>query len=349
MDLAFPSTNPTAIFDYFRYAHATELLTAAVAHLGVFAPLATGPLSANALQKAVGLEARPFTVLTTALRAMELLTRLPDGRFDLMPIAREHLVPGGRFDVSGYLGLAANNPSVLAMVERLRTNRPSGANTNSAGDPGTTHIYRDGAHSALNLEATARASTLNLAGRAKNVAPYLAKNLALGEARVLLDVGGGSGIYSYALLQAHPQLRAIVLDRPEVLKVAREFAAEWQVADRVQYLAADLLHDPFPAADAILFSNVLHDWDVADCQRLIQRGAQTVPNGGAVIVHDVFLNDALDGPLPVALYSALLFALSEGRAYSGAEYAGWMRAAGLAPQPIVPTLVHCGALVGCKA
>ena len=42
------------------------------------------------------------------------------------------------------------------------------------------------------------------------------------------------------------------------------------------------------------------------------------------LVHDVFLNDALDGPLPVALYSAALFRLTEGRAYSAREYRGWL-------------------------
>lgn len=349
MDLTTPATDPTPIFDFFRSLHATELLTASVAHFGLFQHLADGALSANALQKATGLEARPFLVLTTALCAMGLLRRLPDGRIDLTPIAREHLLPHGRFDVSGYLGLGANNPSVLGMVERLRTNRPSGANTHSAGDPGTTHIFRDGSHSALDQEATARTSTLNLAGRAQNVAPYLGSRLNLFEAQVLLDVGGGSGIYSYALLHSHPNLRAIVLDRPEVLKVAREFALQWKVLERVEFLAADLLHDPYPAADAVLFSNVLHDWDVADCQRLVARAAAVIPGGGRVIIHDVFLNDTLDGPLPVALYSALLFALSEGRAYSTKEYSEWLRSAGLIPQPVVPTLVHCGALVGVRA
>ena len=38
---------------------------------------------------------------------------------------------------------------------------------------------------------------------------------ALDDARLLLDVGGGTGIYSIAYLQQHPGLRAIVWDRPE--------------------------------------------------------------------------------------------------------------------------------------
>jgi len=66
------------------------------------------------------------------------------------------------------------------------------------------------------------------------------------------------------------------------------------------------------------------------------------------VVHDVFLNDALDGPLPVALYSAALFTLTEGRAYSAAEYREWLREARLEPGEVVPTLIHCGLLVGTK-
>jgi hypothetical protein len=74
-----------------------------------------------------------------------------------------------------------------------------------------------------------------------------------------------------------------------------------------------------------------------------------MPRGGVMVVHDVFLNDALDGPLPVAFYSAALFSVTEGRAYSTAEYGAFLRGAGLVPEPVVPTLIHCGALCARKA
>ena len=54
------------------------------------------------------------------------------------------------------------------------------------------------------------------------------------------------------------------------------------------------------------------------------------------------IDDALDGPLPIALYSAALFTLTEGRAYSRAEISSWMRDAGLTVESYVDTLVHCG-------
>ncbi|HUY90371.1 MAG TPA: methyltransferase, partial [Pirellulales bacterium] len=61
-------------------------------------------------------------------------------------------------------------------------------------------------------------------------------------------------------------------------------------------------------------------------------------------------SDAHDGPLPIALYSAALFSLTEGRAYSAAEFRRMLAAAGLSPaEEIVPTLIHCGVLLGVKA
>ena len=277
---------------------------------------------------------------------MGLLADDAEGRVGLTELARDHLTPGSAFDVSGYIGLAAGSPGVVEMVERLRTNRPAGSGEDEAG---AAFIFKEGIGSAMEAEASARTLTMALAGRARNVAPALAERCPLTDARVLLDVAGGTGLYSIAWLLRHPDLRAIVWDRPEVLKVAREMAEAHGVADRLEVRPGDMFQDPVPeGADAILLSNVLHDWDVADCWVLVSRLAAALRPGGRMLVHDVFLNDAHDGPLPVALYSADLFRLTEGRAYSAAEYRAWLTAAGLAPGEVIPTLIHCGVLPAVK-
>jgi ubiquinone/menaquinone biosynthesis C-methylase UbiE len=346
--LAGPATDPTPIFEAFRGSHATEILTAAVAHLGLFGALADGPVAAETLRDRLALQARPFVVLTTALKALGLLVGDAEGRIDLTALAREHLVPGAEFDVGGYIGLAASSPGVLEMVDRLRSNRPAGQEEDG---PGAAFIFREGIESAMEREATARSLTLALAGRARNVAPVLAERYPLADARRLLDVGGGTGIYAIAWLRRHPGLTALVWDRPEVLKVAREMGEAFGVTDRLELVAGDMFADPLPAegADVMLLSNVLHDWDVPACRELVSRCASALPSGGRLLIHDVFLNDALDGPLAVALYSASLFRLTEGRAYSAREYRTWLNEAGLTPGPIVPTLVHCGVLPAVKA
>jgi len=344
--LQLSGVDPTPIFELFRGNYGTELLTAAVAHFNVFGRLVQGPLTLDELGRALELAERPALVLVTALRAMGLLATDMAGRLVLTPLAREHLVAGGPFDVGDYVSLAAGSPGVQEMVQRLRSNRPAGADEQGQG---TAFIYRAGVRSAMEQEELARHFTLALSGRAKNVAPALAQRVSMQGARLLLDVGCGTGIYSFALLQRYSDLRVILLDRPEVLKIAAELAREYGVADRTEFRSGDMFgDDSFPSADAVLLSNVLHDWDIPECRELIGRCGRILPPGGRLLIHDVFLNDALDGPLPIALYSAALFTLTEGRAYSATEYRSWLVEAGLAPAEVVPTLIHCGVLAGTK-
>lgn len=336
-----PSLDPTPIFELFRGCHATELLTAAVAHFNVFGPLSRQPLSFEELAGLLELKRRPATVLLTALKAFGLIVEDEAGLFCLSDLARDHLVPGAGFDVGDYVGLAAQSPGVLDMVERLKTNTPAGAGS----ETGAAFIYRDGMASAMEAQESARHFTMALAGRAKNVAPVLAERVPMDEARLLVDVGGGTGIYSFALLRKNPNLRAIIVDRPEVLRIAEELAAEYGVSDRTELQPADMFADPLPTdADVVLLSNILHDWDEPECRQLVRRCADSLTPGGRLLIHDVFLNDALDGPLPITLYSASLFYFTEGRAYSAAEYRGWLTEAGLTPGETIPTLIHCGVL-----
>jgi SAM-dependent methyltransferase len=322
------------------------LLTAAVVHFRVFARLAGGSMSVVEMRHHLELAERPACVLLTALKAMGLIVQDKSGFLDLSPLARGHLTPASPFDISAYIGLSADSPEVVEMVERLRSNRPAGARPDQTE---AAFIYREGIESAMEEEAAARHLTLALAGRAKIVAPVLAGQVPLDQARLLLDVGGGTGIYSIACLEKYSQLRAIVWDRPQVLKVAREFAARYGFQDRLECRPGDMFTDPVPeGCDVHLLSNVLHDWDVLQCRALVRRCADALPPGGRLLIHDVFLNDGLDGPLPVALYSAALFRLTEGRAYSEAEYRGWVAEAGLVPETVVPTLIHCGVLTGTK-
>ena len=140
-----PAVDPTPIFELFRGSYATELLTAAVCHFGLFGRLAHAcRRTRQELAGDLGLADRPTIVLTTALSALGLLKADASGRLDLTELAREHLLPGGPFDVGDYVGLAAQSPGVLAMVERLRTNRPA-----SGRRAAPRFIFREGVASAM--------------------------------------------------------------------------------------------------------------------------------------------------------------------------------------------------------
>ena len=98
----------------------------------------------------------------------------------------------------------------------------------------------------------------------------------------------------------------------------------------------------------LLLSNILRDWDIPGARQLVHRCAEALPSGGRLVVHDVFLDDDLSGPLPAALYSLNLFAVTEGRPHSAREIRAWGTESGLRWQSPVPTLIHAAAVVGTK-
>lgn len=345
LKLLAPESDPAPIFEIFRGNYAMELLTAAVAHFGVFERLAAGPLTAAELRSATELGARQFSVLLTGLKALQLVEE-SNGRVQPTALAREHLAPGQPLDVSDYIRMGAQQPGVLALVEHMRTSKLAGA---AKDDDRAVFIYKDGLDSAMEEDASARHFTLMLAGRAKNIAPVLAERVDLSSANRLLDIGGGTGLYSIAFLQRYPKLRAIVFDRPAVLKVAAEFAQQYGVGERLECVAGDMFADSLPTDSNVhLLSNVLHDWDISECQRLVAKSAAALPTGGRLLIHDAFLHDDHSGPLYPALFSVALMVMTEGRNYSSAEYKAWMAAAGLSAGEPIPTLVHSSVLVGTK-
>ena len=155
----------------------------------------------------------------------------------------------------------------------------------------------------------------------------------------LLDVAGGTGLFTYEWLLANPESTATVVDRPAVLAVAAEFLGAFcrgrrdadRLRERVELRPGDMLTDELPRADLVLAASLFHDWPAATGEKLARRFADALRPGGALWIHDAFLNDALDGPLAVTDYSAQLFWVTKGRAYSRREYRRWLSDAGLVP------------------
>lgn len=349
MSLSQPPLDPAFVFDLYRGRLSTEILCAVACRTRFFQELGEAGLSADEIQKRLGWSPRAISVVTTALRAMNFLNRNATGIFTATEAANLFLDSTSEFALTGYLGLSAQSPAVTALLEAIERPAPT-ATTES----GTAFTFRSDKPSAMDDPEFARFLTMSLAGRGRCVAPAVAQATAPNSNEtVLLDIGGGSGFYAIAYLLAYPQMKAVVWDRPEVLKVAAENAAKHGVADRLQCVGGDMFADRFPVqADILLVSNILHDWDIPEIRQLLAHWHAQAKPGARLVLHDVFLNDALDGPLPIALYSADLFYLTEGRAYSRQEYlqffseTGWQADVNQSPRP---TAAHCGVLEAYKA
>jgi cyclopropane fatty-acyl-phospholipid synthase-like methyltransferase len=180
-------------------------------------------------------------------------------------------------------------------------------------------------------DAFARRFTAAMDCRGIYLSQALSKKLDLKGRCRFLDIGGGSGIYACSVAAHHPHMQAAVLDQAPVDRIATKLIDERGFAGRVDVVTGNMF-DGLPAGfDVHLFSNVLHDWGVAEVRKLLSVSRAALPPGGLLIIHDAFINADKTGPMHVAEYSALLMHSTQGKCYSTAEYADLLRETGFNP------------------
>jgi SAM-dependent methyltransferase len=138
----------------------------------------------------------------------------------------------------------------------------------------------------------------------RSFAEHLANMLDLRGVKRLLDLGGGSGVVSFALLRKRAELNAVVVDVESVCQAGREIASENKLESRVTYLAADVLKDDLPTGfDMVMLC------DVGSFSEILLRRIHDVLNlKGRLVIVDKFA-PSKDGVPPSRLLAAFLTSL----------------------------------------
>lgn len=336
--LSEPATDPLPLYRYRDGIVAVDLLGAAVAHLDFFTWLADHPSTFGAICAQFEIHPRPADVMLTLFTAMGLCTAA-GGCFHLTLRAREHLVASSPWNLAPYYLSMKDRPQTLDMLKVLRSGKP--ANWGSYDSQAWA--------AAMERDDFAASFTAAMDCRGMLLGPALAKRLDLSAYRALLDIAGGSGIYACALVARHPHLRAAVLEKPPVDRIARECINRQKCADRIEVISQDMFASAWPAGfDLHLVSNVLHDWDESTVRALLAKSYAALESGGALLVHDAFINAEKTGPLHVAEYSALLMQITEGKCYSLREMRSILTESGFEWLDHQPTAVSRGYILARK-
>lgn len=135
-------------------------------------------------------------------------------------------------------------------------------------------------------------------------AEQLANMLDLQGVKRLLDLGGGSGVVSFALLRKHDELTSVVVDIESVCQAGRVIASENKLEKRITYLAADFLKEGLPTGfDLVMLCDV-----GSFSETLFHRIHAALNQTGRLVIVDKFAPTKTSAP-PSRLLSAFLTSL----------------------------------------
>lgn len=256
------------------------------------------------------------------------------------------------------LGVLESTPAGYQVVETLRPNLQDGPDDMK---PFLEHSHQMYERWGENLEGWVRGETWTTQKRGsadvgrfgaameamgRHIARRAIAALDLSGVRRVLDVGGGFGHYAKALCRAKADLVATVLDRPEVVELARERLAGDALEGRITFLAGDYLEDysSDPGYDLVLCVNILHQERDERAAVLVSRAAAALAPGGRLVVLDFAVDDAQQQAVLGALFAINM--RSFGDTHPEPRIRGWMERAGLSDVQRVDLGAHRWLVVG---
>jgi SAM-dependent methyltransferase len=294
---------------------ATGIVGTAASH-SLFTHLEAGATDAEQLAARAGISQRGAQTLLDGLVSLRLV-ELRDGGYRNSADAAAFLVEGRPTSLAGFAKLKMGHMLSLAGLPDVVR----------AGGPLTDAVVEvaDNPH----WEALVQA----LAAQSVPVAEIAADTLGLAEAGEIsiLDVGGGSGIYSAIWLGLNPAAHATQLDWGPINAIARRFLAERGVADRFTSIDGDLHTTDFGtcAHDIVVYSNIAHQEGPEDNIAIFAKARGALKPGGTLVISDYVVDDDRGGP-PFALTFAaeMLLKSRHGTTWRRADYQTWLAKAG---------------------
>jgi SAM-dependent methyltransferase len=131
-----------------------------------------------------------------------------------------------------------------------------------------------------------------LLGGSQQIAELVSELPEFNSFRTMLDLGGGPGINSIAILSKNLNLKGTVFDRNSIVKIAQNIINDYGMTERLAVMGGDYLNDPIGSGyDLILISDTLY-YEQDRIERVIKKAYDVLnPNGVLFTIHGVLESD----------------------------------------------------------
>lgn len=300
------------------YAFTRSQILFTAIDLDLFSAIAKGYDRLEVLVEHLDLSIRGLRMLLNGLVGIGFLNVSADGCYTLPEDAAHFLVK----DEDAYLGGMVHHCKRLyenwsLLTEAVRSGQPAG-----------------GAQSLAQLEAYFSELVKGLYVSNYPTAKKLASALGIGQTHhdlKVLDVAGGSAVWSIAMLEKDEKSQATVMDFPSVIHVAEEYVSLHGLSDRYHYLPGDLEEVELPPQtfDLAVLANICHTLGPVATEKTFQKLAETIKLGGRLAIVDFVPDDRRSQPgWPMIFGVNMLITTPEGDVFTAQEYRNWLHGAG---------------------
>jgi len=285
-----PDPRPTTVrLQKLSWAFTQSAVLFAAIESGLFTAISKDGSSVDAIAKDSGITRNNAQRMITALLTLELIERDGEG-FRNAPDVERFLVE----DTRSYAG-----KWITWFHHQWNAWGELGARLEDTGPEDPLGFYDESFtvdHARRYHQATASVGM--------GAARKFMNEVSLEGKRMLFDLGGGSGAYSIEAAKRNPDLKAVVLDLPEVVVVTRDFIDEHGVADQVSAEACNFIEDPLPdGADVILMNSNLPQYSGEMIRLVLKKAYDALAPGGEMHICGEMVNEDRSGPLIPAMCS----------------------------------------------
>jgi len=168
----------------------------------------------------------------------------------------------------------------------------------------------------------------------------LAKQWNFASRHVIADLGGGGGSLLAAILSTSPQLKGMLVDRPESIEAAKPRFENNELAGRCKLISADLCAEVPPGADTYILKHVLHGYTDTVAAKVLRNCRNVMDPDARLLIIEFVLPDVISEPNPQLqgrLFSDLnMLAVTGGKERCAAEWSTLLQAAGFTTVQFIP-------------
>ncbi len=281
--------------------------------LNIFSMLKDGPLTSVNVAKAAGTNERATDRLMNALVPIGLLKK-SGSQFYNTDFTTRFMIKG--------------QPSYMGGIDHLVQLWRTWSTLTEAVKAGTSVAFKQpiGERDDTWLEPFIAA----MHSRALQQAKEIAAVLDLTETKNMLDIGGGSGAFTFEFIRENPTIKGIIFDLPNVIPLTKQYITREGFDGKVSTISGNYLKDKFGHNfDLILLSAVIHINSPEENKDLINKCTEALNPDGQLVILDHVMTEDRTLPAAGAFFALnMLVGTEKGDTYTENEIKSWLQKAG---------------------